>query len=123
MQDDWKATRKLTLNLGLRWEIPRPVTDRLNRLARFDYNAVNPISTDVGNTYHGQVEFATPDNRGQYDANYKHFAPRFGFAYQFMPKLVMRGGYGIFFPRQYPGVPIIPGYASETPYVAIAPMV
>ena len=35
-----------------------------------------------------------------------------------MPKLVMRGGYGIFFPRQYPGVPVIQGYTSETPYVA-----
>ncbi len=118
LQDDWKATRKLTLNLGIRWELPRPLTDRLDRLARFDYNAVNPISTAVGNTYHGQLVFATSDNRGQYDARYNEFAPRFGFAYQLMPQLVMRGGYGIFFPRQYAGVPIIPGFASETPYVA-----
>src|SRR6266568_1539588 len=118
LQDDWKATPKLTLNLGLRWEIPRPLTDRLDRLARFDYNAVNPISTAVGNTYNGQLVFATSGNRGQYDARYNNFAPRFGFAYQVMPKLVMRGGYGVFFPRQYPGTPIIPGYSSETPYVA-----
>jgi hypothetical protein len=118
LQDDWRATRKLTLNFGLRWEIPRPVTDRLNRLARFDYDAVNPISAAVGSTYHGQLVFATSGNRGQYDTNYKEVAPRFGFAYQVMPKLVMRGGYGVFFPRQYAGVPIIPGYSSETPYVA-----
>jgi len=118
LQDDWKATPKLTLNLGLRWEIPRPLTDRLDRLARFDYNAVNPISSAVGNTYNGQLVFATSGNRGQYDARYNNFAPRFGFAYQVMPKLVMRGGYGVFFPRQYPGTPIIPGYSSETPYVA-----
>jgi len=118
LQDDWKATRKLTLNLGIRWEIPHPITDRHDRLARFDYNAVNPISEDVGNTYKGQLVFATPGSRGQYDSSYKQFAPRFGFAYEVMPKLVMRGGYGVFYPRQYPGVPIIPGYSSETPYVA-----
>jgi hypothetical protein len=62
--------------------------------------------------------FATSGNRGQYNTSYKEFAPRLGFAYEVMPKLVMRGGYGIFYPRQYPGVPIIPGYASETPYIA-----
>ncbi len=118
LQDDWKATRKLTLNGGLRWEIPRPITDRLDRLARFDYNAVNPISTAVGNTYLGQLEFADSGNRGQYEGSYTHIAPRFGFAYQVMPKLVMRGGYGIFYPRQYAGVPIIPGFSSETPYIA-----
>lgn len=118
VQDDWKVTRKLTLNLGLRWEIQRPITDRLNRLARFDYTATNPISSAVGAKYLGAQVFATAGNRGQYDADYKEFAPRFGFAYQLMPKLVMRGGYGIFFPRQYPGVPVIPGFASQTPYVA-----
>ena len=118
LQDDWKATRKLTLNLGIRWEIPRPVTDRLDRLARFDYNAVNPISAMVGNTYKGEQVFATSGDRGQYDVSYKQFAPRFGFAYQLMPKLVARGGYGVFYPRQYPGTPIIPGFASQTPYVA-----
>jgi hypothetical protein len=118
LQDDWKATRKLTLNLGIRWEIERPVTDRFDRLSTFNYAAVNPISSAVAQNYLGQVEFANSDSRGQYDTNYKHFAPRIGFAYQLTPKLVMRGGYGIFFPRQFPGVPVIQGYTSETPYIA-----
>ncbi len=118
VQDDWKATRKLTLNLGIRWELQTPVTDRFNRLTTFDYNAINPISSAVGTNYMGALAFATSGNRGQYNTNYKHFAPRIGFAYQVMPKLVMRGGYGIFFPSQYINSPQITGYATTTPYVA-----
>ena len=99
LQDDWKATRKLTLNLGIRWEVQRPVTDRYNRQASFDYNAVNPISAAVGQNYTRRTRICqSPADRGQYNTDYKNFAPRIGFAYQMMPKLVMRGGYGIFYP-------------------------
>ena len=118
LQDDWKATRKLTLNLGLRWEVQKPMTDRYDRLFTFDYNAANPACTAAGLNCTGEVKFATSGSRGQYDTNYKHFAPRIGFAYQLMPKLVMRGGYGIFFPNQYLNSPQITGYNSTTPYVA-----
>ncbi len=118
LQDDWKATRKLTLNLGIRWEVQRPVTDRYNRQASFNYNAVNPISSAVGQNYLGQLEFASSGNRGLYNTNYKNFAPRIGFAYQLMPKLVMRGGYGVFYPPSYRGTGPAPGFSSDTPYVA-----
>jgi hypothetical protein len=118
LQDDWKATRKLTLNLGIRYEVQRGVTDRYNRQASFDYNAVNPISQAVGENYLGQLEFASSDRRGLTNTNYKNFAPRIGFAYQIMPKLVMRGGYGIFYPPSYRGTGPAPGFSSDTPYVA-----
>ena len=118
LQDDWKATRKLTLNLGMRYEIQRPVTDRYNRQAWFDYSAVNPISAAVGQNYTGELQFAHSGQRGLFDTDYKNFAPRIGFAYQLMPKLVMRGGYGIFYPPTFRGTGPAPGFSSDTPYVA-----
>lgn len=118
LQDDWKATRKFTLNLGLRWEVQRPITDRHNRLSTFNYSATNPISSVVGGNYTGEVVFATSGNRGQYETDYKHFAPRVGFTYQVLPKLVARGGYGLFYPNQFLNSPNIIGYTSSTPYVA-----
>jgi Carboxypeptidase regulatory-like domain/TonB dependent receptor len=118
LQDDWKATRKLTVNLGLRYEIQRPVTDRYNRQAWFDYKAVNPISSSVGQNYLGELQFADSGQRGLFNTNYKTFAPRIGFAYQVTPKLVMRGGYGIFYPPTFRGTGPAPGFSSDTPYVS-----
>jgi hypothetical protein len=118
LQDDWKATRKLTLNLGLRWEVQVPLRERHNRQAYFDYNAVNPISASVGQSYLGELVFTTPSNRGLYNTDFRNLAPRIGFAYQLMPKLVMRGGYGIFYPPSLRGNGPEPGYTSATPFVA-----
>lgn len=118
LQDDWKATRKLTLNLGLRWEVQRPVTERHNRQASFDYSAVNPISSSVGNSYNGALVFANSDHRGLFDTSYKNFAPRVGAEFQLTPKIVLRGGYGIFFPPTYRGSGPAPGFSSDTPYIA-----
>ncbi len=117
LQDDWKPMRKLTLNLGLRYEIQRPITDRYDRQAWFDYNAVNPISSAVGQNYTGELQFASSGKRGLFNTDYKNFAPRIGFAYQLLPKLVMRGGFGIFYPPTFRGLGPAPGFSSDTPYV------
>lgn len=120
LQDSWKATRKLTLNLGLRWEVQVPLRERYNRQANFNYNAINPFTAKVGNgtNYLGELVFSTPSNRGLYSTDFKNFAPRIGFAYQLLPKLVMRGGFGIFYPPALRGNGPEPGYTSTTPFIA-----
>jgi hypothetical protein len=94
-QDDWRVSRKLTLNLGLRWEYQGPFTDRHNEMTNFSPTATYQIQ---GVTFTGGPTFPGVNGvpRGVVDTIYNHFAPRLGFAYQATSKLVARGGYGIF---------------------------
>jgi hypothetical protein len=117
LQDDWKATRKLTLNLGLRYEIQTAPTERTNAQEYFNFNATNPISTAVGANYPGELVFNSGSNRGLYNTPYKNFAPRIGAAYQLHDKLVWRGGYGVFFVPNYYGPGPNIGYSQSTPWV------
>jgi hypothetical protein len=109
IQDDWKPLPKLTLNLGLRYEIQTPVTYRHNEASVFNPNVVNPISSAVGTTYLGALQFLGPGNRYVYDPNYNNWAPRIGLSYQVLPKAVVHAGYGIFYPQSltccFPGDP------------------
>jgi hypothetical protein len=98
IQDDWKATRKLTLNVGFRYEIYFPRTEAHGNLSGFDPTIPNPKAGNIlgaiaflgnGPGRNGRKSFA--------DTYYKNFGPRFGFAYAIDPKTVLRGGYGIFY--------------------------
>jgi hypothetical protein len=113
LHDDWKVTRKLTLNVGLRWEYEGPLTERYNRSVRdFDYGFVQPIEAAARAAYaakpvpelaelsvRGGLTFAGVDGRprGLYSTSKTNLMPRFGFAYQLRPTTVIRGGYGIFY--------------------------
>lgn len=121
VQDDWKATKKLTLNAGIRWELQLPVTERHNRQTWFDYSTLNPVSSEVGGGYTGELVYASPSTRGLFNADYKDVAPRLGFTYQAMQKLVVRGGIGVFYPPTFRGTGPTPGFSSDTPYVAAKP--
>lgn len=113
--DDWKVNRKLTLNLGLRYEIEGALTERYNKSVRgFDFTATQPMEAAVkANLVRTPVAGVNPDQffvrggltfagvndqpRGLYEVPKKNFMPRFGFAYKLTDKTVIRGGYGIFF--------------------------
>ena len=121
MQDDWRPTPKLTMNLGLRYEIQTAPTYKNNEAAVFDPTIPNPIGSEVGSLgiLPGVEKFLSSGQRGSYDTNYTNLAPRIGFSYRALPKLVVRGGYGIFFP---PSISIFKadsnGYAATTSVVA-----
>ena len=106
VQDDWKVSRRLTLNLGLRYDVDVPRTERYNRLSYFDIDAPSPIAGLVPGfeNLKGAMRFVTPDNRHQTPTDLNNFGPRFGFAYQFTDKSVFRGGYGM----MYSGSALLP---------------
>lgn len=98
LQDDWRATPTLTVNLGLRYEIEMGMRERHNQWADFDLDVPNPLSTPTlsftgGARYLGVNGFPNRTWKTYYDK----FAPRFGLAYQVMPKTVVRAGYGILY--------------------------
>ena len=97
VQDQWRVTPRLTVNVGLRYENQRPATERYNRLAWFDPTVINPISSQVGFDVRGGFEYASSNNRYAWSPDDTNFAPRLGIAYRATDKLVVRAGAGIFF--------------------------
>ena len=85
VQDDWRVTPKLTVNLGLRWEFSTPPWERDNLWSNFDPATNTLVRATSGSIY----------NRALVNPDYKDFGPRLGLAYTVMPKTVIRAGYGI----------------------------
>ena len=98
LQDDWKLTDKLTLNLGLRYEYESPRTERYNQLTNFDFGAKPPL-TAPGLNLQGALSFVGVNGnpREQWNPDRNNIAPRIGFAWNVAPKTVVRGGGGIFY--------------------------
>jgi hypothetical protein len=108
-QDDWHATRKLTLNLGVRYEWSSPYTERHNNTQFSDFTGSSGVSIPgVSQNLVGTTIFASSDKRSA-PTDWNNFAPRVGFAYLVNDKLVIRGGAGVYYGMsvatnfQYPG--------------------
>lgn len=87
IQDDWRASDRLTLNLGLRYDFMSPSYERDNRMANFD-----PVTGSLVFASDGSLE-----DRALVSADRNNFGPRLGVVYQLDDRTVLRGGYGMFF--------------------------
>jgi hypothetical protein len=105
IQDNWRVTSKLTLNLGFRYDVETPRTERYNQMTYFDPAAAAPISVP-GLNLHGAVKFAGVGGnpRSEFDTYWGQIGPRFGFAYNIFNRTTLRGGYGIYYDPSDVGV-------------------
>ncbi len=96
-QDDWKVTRKLTLNLGLRWDLFTPRYEHNGNMSGFDPALPNPGAGNLPGAirFLGSGSGRDDSQRSFAGTYYKAFGPRAGFAYQLFNHTVLRGGYGI----------------------------
>jgi hypothetical protein len=110
IQDDFKVTSRLTLNLGLRWELQPPVYEVADRLSSW-----NPSKIDPQSGLPGAYDFAGDCNvctgrRYFGTTSWKDFGPRLGFAWRVQERWTMRGAYGIMYegdsPNGYNAVPL-----------------
>jgi len=102
--DDWKVNSKLTVNLGLRYDIPIPVKEAQNRMSFVDPTLANPGAGGLPGAYvfegsgTGRLGGSSPQSIFK-----KAFGPRVGFAYSIDPNTIIRAGYGIYFSTQRVG--------------------
>ena len=110
VHDDWKISKRLTLNLGLRYEYEGATNERYNRnIKGFDLTTSNPIEAAAKAAYalapipelttlnvKGGLTFLDSNNRAFWGADKNNFQPRVGAAFKLNDKAVLRGGWGIF---------------------------
>jgi hypothetical protein len=121
VQDDWKVSSNLTLNIGLRWDYETPRLERHNRMVRgFAFDQASPIAGQVsGLDLKGGLLYAgsSGDNRLAFNPDRKHIEPRAGITWRFAPKWVMRAGYGLAYLGQSAQGPNT-GFSQPTPLIA-----
>ena len=129
-QDDWKVSRRLTLNLGLRWDYNLPPYEIHNRLnGPFLANAPSPLASMIAPEYlamypqlanlKGSMSFAGVNGASNLASGirWNNIQPRIGFAYKITEKLVMRGGYGRYFLNPTNDYLQYNGFSNNTPLV------
>ncbi len=126
-QDDWKITQRLTINVGLRWDINLPPDEKYNRLnSAFDLTAASPIAGQIDKTRFPQfaglkggltfVGVGSQPGRAAY-SDRNNFQPRIGAAYKLTDKVVLRAGYGLYYNNPNNDYLQTSGFSTVTPFV------
>ena len=103
INDDWRLTHKVTLNLGVRYDFDIPRTDRFNRINWLDLNAPAPMVNDIPalkalfGEMKGLMRFADDNKRTPYHGDWNNIQPRIGFAFALTNKTSIRAAYGLFY--------------------------
>lgn len=97
IQDDWKVTRRLTLNLGLRYEFDIPRWELQDRYSYWDLNAPAPFQIPGFVPLNGVLRFVGGDRRSDFKGDYNNFSPRLGFAYALNNKTSIRGAWALLY--------------------------
>jgi TonB-dependent receptor-like protein len=108
VQDDWKVSGRLTLNLGLRYEMFSTIKEHHNQQATFDFatdSLIVPkgVNAQLTPTLASFLPISATGTPGLVSPDLNNFAPRVGLAYKITDKLVLRSGYGIFYGGQENG--------------------
>jgi hypothetical protein len=98
VQDDWRVNNRLTLNIGFRYDLETPFTERFNRTSTFDLNVTNAATARWASAV-GGLQFMGKEISSRYrnPVDRNNFGPRFGLAYKIKENLVLRAAYGIFY--------------------------
>ncbi|MEK7833933.1 MAG: hypothetical protein AAB401_22790, partial [Acidobacteriota bacterium] len=137
--DDWRVSKRLTLNLGLRYELELGITERFNRIVRgFDAATGSPIEAAAKAAYTtaynaapanfpltpdkfrvvGGILYANDSDRSVWNADKSNWQPRVGASFKLNDKTVLRGGFGIFMAPFQIETPYQVGYSGTTPLIA-----
>jgi hypothetical protein len=111
-QNDWRASSKLTLNLGLRWDLQAGPTERYNRMAAMDLTQKTPFGTQGTWAFPGAQGYS----RNLWETQYNNWGPRAGAAYQLTSSMVLRGGFGITYLPSNTGYFSGPNDYGSTPF-------
>jgi Carboxypeptidase regulatory-like domain len=116
-QDDWRLTPKLTVNVGLRYDIDEPRVEENNRQNSFNANPINPISGTPG-----IITFSGINGVSKYANNwdFHNIGPHLGFAYSANPSTVIRGGGAMLFPGEYDQATPIVAYTGFAKQISLS---
>lgn len=122
IQDNWKASPRLSFNLGLRYDLELPRTERYNHMETFDTAIASPLAQRTGLAgLDGGVVFtgSSGSSRRQFSPQWKNFGPRVGLSYTLDQNTVIRASYGIYYgPSMHSSGNLLgtEGFSSSTTY-------